>query len=75
MIDQNYVGQMEHWFKSMELSIQQAKNYIKFHEDEIKLHTEFKSCYEKMLPHDEARFEKSKLEFEEYLKNNSDEQQ
>ncbi len=73
MIDQDYVEQTKAWMKSMEWSIQQEKNYIKFHEDEIEIHSELKACTEKQLLHDERRLEKAKAEFDQYLKDNSDE--
>jgi hypothetical protein len=71
MIDQDYVKNMQAWVTSMDVTNEQTKTYIAFHEKEIELHSKLLSLYKEMLEHDEQRLEKAKEDFDKYVVENN----
>lgn len=72
MINKDYKTSMQHWFKSMELSIEQIEKENKYHIDEIDIHNKKIEVNNLQLLHDKKRLADARVDFEKYLTDNQE---
>lgn len=72
MINEDYKISMQHWFKSMEYSIEQIEKSNEHLRYEIELHKKHIKVNNLQLNHDKKRLEESKQDYEKYLVDNKD---